>query len=105
MLKLTNYISEVYKQFCDLIDLVSVKMLMARLQCACGIGDQSCELFLVGMAFHPGIPSLHFDTSSTPNTSSVPTRKRPFDNSSESSSSWSRVARPLIFKEIKRSQL
>ena len=56
---LANYIPEVYKQFCDLIDL--------------------CELFSVGMAFHPGIPSLHFDTSSTSITYSVSMRKRPFD--------------------------
>ena len=28
MLKLTNYIREMYKQFCDLIDSVSVKMLI-----------------------------------------------------------------------------
>ena len=54
----------------------------AWLQCACGIGElsASCELFSVGMVFHPEIPSLHFDTSCT---SSVSTRKQPFDTSSE----------------------
>ena len=34
MLKLTNYIPEVYKQICDLIDSVSVKMLMLVLGCS-----------------------------------------------------------------------
>ena len=56
MLNLTNYIPEVYKQFCDLIDSASVTTFLL-VQCANVLLEtqQQHELHLVGMASHPGI--------------------------------------------------
>ena len=51
-MKLPNYIPEVHKQFCDLIDSVSVKMLMLVL--GCSVGRQS-----VGQGSLPCISTLH----------------------------------------------
>ena len=83
---LTNYIPEVYKEFCDLIDSVSVKMLMLVLVCSVHTWPWR-HISSMGIVFGEcGFPSkdpfpAHFDTSSTYITSSVPTRKQPFDTS------------------------
>ena len=91
MFNVSNYIPEMYKQFCDLMDSASVKIFMLLLACSMRMwrwrlsrrlalvtnrASQHIMLALVDdrPVEQDSFPSLHCDSSSTSKMSSVSTR-------------------------------